>query len=207
MKNQLSYQTTEYDCGPTTLTNAIRYLFEREEIMPELIKTISLYTLDTYDKNGEYGKSGTSCMAMMFLSNWFNHFGKIKNFPLYTEIILNDNVGIRQNNKLVECLQQGGTVILCVWLGDVKHYVLLTDIEDEYICLFDPYDWDVPVDGTKIKKAEDQPKKMNRKVRIDVINEESNDFYALGTKEGREAMLLYNVNSRITPEKSIEFFI
>ena len=27
MKNLLIYQSTEYDCGPTTLTNAIRYLF------------------------------------------------------------------------------------------------------------------------------------------------------------------------------------
>ncbi len=32
MKNLLIYQSTEYDCGPTTLTNAIRYLFDREEI-------------------------------------------------------------------------------------------------------------------------------------------------------------------------------
>jgi len=46
MKNQLCYQTSEYDCGPTTLINAFRYLFEREEIMPEIIKTIYLYTLD-----------------------------------------------------------------------------------------------------------------------------------------------------------------
>lgn len=207
MKNQLSYQTTEYDCGPTTLTNAIRYLFDREEILPEVIKTISLYTLDVYDNNGEYGKSGTSRMAMMFLSNWFNHFGTIMKFPIHTEILTDDFVWIGQNNKIVECLQQGGVVILCVWLGEVKHYILLTGIEEDYICIFDPYDWMEPVDGKSIILVENQPKKMNRKVKIDVINDEGNGFYALGLKEGREAMLLYNTNTRVTPEASIEYFI
>jgi hypothetical protein len=207
MKNQLSYQTSEYDCGPTTLLNAIRYLFEREEIPPELIKTISLYTLDLYNNEGEYGKSGTSRMAMMFLSNWFNQFGKIKNFPIHTEIILDEKVWVHQNSKLTECLQQGGTVVICVWLGSTKHYVLLTDIEEDYLSLFDPYDWEIPVDGEKILKVDGEPKRMNRKIRIDAVNDESNGYYALGEVQGREAMLLYNVNTRRTPERSIEYMI
>lgn len=207
MKNNLNYQTSEYDCGPTTLINAIRFLFEREEILPEIIKTISLYTLDVYDNNGELGKSGTSYMAMMFLSNWFNHFGNIKNFPIHTEFLMNENVTISQNSKIVECLQQGGAVILCVWLDDVKHYILLTGVEGDYLCLFDPYDWEDPVDGDKIIKVAGFPKSKNRKVRMDVINSESRDCYALGLKKGREAMLLYNVNLRKTPDKSIEYII
>lgn len=66
MKTPLSYQSTEYDCGPTTLINAIRFLFQREEIPPELIKTITLYCLDGYNETGEAGKSGTTAMAMIF---------------------------------------------------------------------------------------------------------------------------------------------
>lgn len=34
MKNPLHYQLSEYDCGPTSMMNAIAYLFEREEIPP-----------------------------------------------------------------------------------------------------------------------------------------------------------------------------
>lgn len=207
MKNLLSYQTSEYDCGPTTLLNAFRYLFEREEIVPEIIKTISLYTLDSYDKNGDYGKSGTSRMAMMFLSNWFNQYGKFKNFPIHTEMLLDENVYIKQNSKIIECLQQGGAVILLVWLGGCKHYILLTDTEEDYLYLFDPYDWEEPVDGENVILIQDSPKKMNRKVKKDIINMESEDHYALGLKIGREAMLLYNTNTRNTPEKSIEYFI
>ncbi len=207
MKNMLNYQASEYDCGPTTLLNAIKYLFEREEILPELIKTISLYTLDTYDNNGETGKSGTSYMAMMFLSNWFNHFGSIKKFPILTEFLMDDQVGLGQNSKIIGCLQQGGAVILCVWLGDTRHYILLTDIEGDYICLFDPYDWDGSLIGDGIIKVTDEPKKMNRKVLRSILEQEGEGMYTLGARKGREAMLLYNTNSRRTPDKSIEYFI
>ena len=40
------FQITEYDCGTVSLHNAISYLFERETIPAELVKTISMYTLD-----------------------------------------------------------------------------------------------------------------------------------------------------------------
>ena len=82
MKNLLIYQSTEYDCGPTTLTNAIRYLFDREEIYPDIVKYIMLYCLDSYNEAGEIGKRGTSASAMMFLSNWLTQFGQMKNFPI-----------------------------------------------------------------------------------------------------------------------------
>ena len=32
MKIPLRYQVSEYDCGPTSLLNALNYLFQREEI-------------------------------------------------------------------------------------------------------------------------------------------------------------------------------
>lgn len=207
MKNILNYQTSEYDCGPTTLLNAIRYLFEREEIPPDIIRAISIYTLDEYNQEGEFGKSGTSRMAMQFLSNWFNQFGKIKNFPIYTEMLRDEKVCISQNSKIVECLQQQGAVIARVWLGNCEHYVLITDIDGDYLCLFDPYDWDESLIENKIIKVEGQPRKMNRKVKMDLFNSEEAVNYAFGKIKGREVMLLYNTNIRKTPESSIEYFI
>ena len=67
MKIPLRYQVSEYDCGPTSLLNALNYLFQREEISPELIRNIMLYSLDCYGSGGAPGKRGTSRMAMMFL--------------------------------------------------------------------------------------------------------------------------------------------
>ena len=42
MKNPLRYQVSEYDCGPTSLLNAVSFLFEREEIQPEILRNIML---------------------------------------------------------------------------------------------------------------------------------------------------------------------
>lgn len=82
MKNRLHYQISEYDCGPTSMLNAISYLFQREEIPPEIIRNIMLYCLDCYSTEGVAGKSGTSRAAMMFLSNWLNGFGRIGQLPV-----------------------------------------------------------------------------------------------------------------------------
>ena len=46
------YQSTEYDCVPATILNAIRALFNRPEIPPQAIRRIWLYTLDTMDSRG-----------------------------------------------------------------------------------------------------------------------------------------------------------
>ena len=48
MKNPLHYQLSEYDCGPTSMMNAIAYLFEREEIPPEAVRNMMLYCLDCH---------------------------------------------------------------------------------------------------------------------------------------------------------------
>ena len=58
MKTPLQYQISEYDCGPTTLDNAIRFLFEREDIPPEIIRNITLYCLDCYGEGGVPGLQG-----------------------------------------------------------------------------------------------------------------------------------------------------
>lgn len=65
MKNPLHYQLSEYDCGPTTMLNAISFLFEREEISPVVIRNVMLYCLDSYNGEGIMGKSGTSSAAMI----------------------------------------------------------------------------------------------------------------------------------------------
>ena len=207
MKNILNYQTSEYDCGPTTLMNAVRFLFDRESISPELLKAISLYTLDAFDDFGETGKSGTSLMAMKFISSWFNQYGKSKQFPIYSEFLEGNQVYIGQNSPIVGCLQQEGVVLARVWLGDEGHYVLLTEIQDGIIGLFDPYYMDGPSTESGIEFIYNQPEKINRKINSSVMNCKEKQFYAFGKIEEREAMLIYNLNTRKTPDKSIEYII
>lgn len=55
-KTPLDYQITEYDCGTTSILNAVRYLFKRKEIHPIVYKEIMRHTLDVTNNKGEYGK-------------------------------------------------------------------------------------------------------------------------------------------------------
>ncbi len=205
MKNPLNYQATEYDCGPTTMLNAISYLFKREEIPPDIAKMIMQYCLDGYNNKGEAHKRGTSDMAMYFLANWLNHFGKVRKFPILCETISGEEVYIGQNARIASCLQQKGVVVAKVMLG-CWHYVLLTDIDDEYVYLFDPYYRQRPFDRKGVEIIYGEPKKMNRRVLHGMMNDTGRTHYALGRKEERECVLIYNKETRLTMD-TIEYFI
>jgi len=207
MKNILNYQTSEYDCGPTTLINAIRYLFDREQITPELLKAISLYTLDAYNDNGEDGKNGTSQMAMKFISSWLNQYGKSRQFPVYSEFLEGEQVYIGQNSPLIGCIQQQGVVVARVWHGGEGHYVLLNEVEGDEIGIFDPYYTSKAYHTQEISSVEGQPEKMNHRVKMELMNRQDTSTYALGEITKREAMLIYCTTTRQVPDNSIEFII
>ncbi len=213
MKNLLNYQSSEYDCGPVTLTNAIRYLFEREDIPPDIIKNIMLYCLDSYNEAGEVGKQGTSTSAMMFLGSWLNQFGAIRKFPISCEFLSGESVYFSQNSRIVSAIQQGGAVVLRLFL-DVEHYVLLTGIEGEDVILFDPYyeelddpELDAEFFSGGISFITDQPKKANRRISMERLNRHGKGFYEMGPCGIREALIIFNQEKRVTPEATIEYFI
>jgi predicted double-glycine peptidase len=206
MKNPLNYQTTEYDCGPTTMINAISYLFKREEIPPDVIKHIVLYSLDSYNEQGEFGKSGTSATAMMFISNWLNQFGRVKKFPIHSEFLTGRDVFIGQTSKISASLQQGGAVVIRLMYG-CWHYALLTGADENSVYLFDPYYRKRPFTADGLELITGAPTKMNRRVENKILNSEEKIAYALGPIDAREAIILFNENMRKTPEKTIEYFI
>lgn len=196
MKNFLNYQSTEYDCGPVSLMNGIRYLFEREEIYPDIVKFIMLYCMDMYNENGEFCKSGTSHSVMEFLSNWLNHFSKIKDFPIACECLTDSNVVLGPRSKIARALKKGAAVVLYVHL-DVWHYVLLTGIEGDQALIFDPYYEDeesIAMDpeyiSDDIRFIFDQPKKCNRVVSINRLHQTNLDYYAMGPVRNRLAVIM-----------------
>ena len=136
MKNPLLYQRSEYDCGPTAMLNAISYLFDREEIPPELIRNIMLYCLDCYGADGISGKSGTSCTAMMFLSNWLNGFGKVGRLPVSSQYLTGRDVYIESQSSVCDGLRRGGAVVVRLFF-DEWHYVLLTGLSGDRVLLGD----------------------------------------------------------------------
>lgn len=213
MKNMLIYQSTEYDCGPITLTNAIRYLFEREEIYPDIVKYIMLYCLDSYDEKGEIGKHGTSATAMMFLSNWLNQFGKMKSFSISSTFLSKEEVTLTPNSRIISALQEGGAVLLRVYL-DVGHYILLTGLNGDSAYVFDPYyeELDAPDLSREyfdegISFITDQPKRANRLISLKRLSSQNTGFYEMGPVCDHEAVILFNTATRQTAERTIEYMI
>lgn len=206
MKNPLHYQLSEYDCGPTAILNAVSYLFEREEISPVVIRNIMLYCLDSYNGEGIMGKSGTSSAAMMFLSNWLNGFGKIGQLSVSSRYLSGKSVYIGAESLVSDALHRGGVVVIRV-LYECGHYVLLTGEKDGNILMFDPYYNEEPFPQNDIKIVEDEPFRYNRIVPEKYFNTESLELYALGPVEDREAVLVFNEKTKLTEDKTIEYFI
>ncbi|MDO4621314.1 MAG: peptidase C39 [Lachnospiraceae bacterium] len=210
MKNPLHYQHTEFDCGPTSMINALDFLFQREEIPPEAIRNIMLYCLDCYGKEGRPCESGTSCMAMMFLANWLDGFGKTGRLPITTQYLSGESVYITPDSRIVDALNRGGAVILRLHY-EVEHYVLLTGVKDDHVLMFDPYyeeelTEDTP-DRELITVDLEHPFSYNRIVPFSCFNRTNHDTYSLGEKDKREAVLLFNSKTALTDEKTIEYFI
>lgn len=206
MNNPLRYQMTEYDCGPTSMLNAVSYLFPREEIPPEIVRSIMLYCLDCFGANGDSGKRGTSCMAMMFLSNWINSFGQTGHLPISSRYLSRRYVNFSQNGPLRDALRRGGAAVVRVDF-EGWHYVLLTYIQGDQVCLFDPYYRAEPFSDSALQMVADHPAEYNRIVPIRYLEKDARDVYAFGPVEGREAVLLFNEQTVLTADKTVEYII
>jgi hypothetical protein len=206
MKIPLRYQISEYDCGPTSMLNAVSFLFQREEIYPEIVRNIMLYCLDCFGSDGVLGKSGTSPMAMMFLSNWLNGVGQAGHLPVSSRHLSGEAVNLRQNSLLRDALRRGGAVVVLVDF-DGGHYVLLTGIQDDQVYLFDPYYREIPFEGEDIQMVTDHPMAYNRVAPVRYFEREERGVYSMGPVEEREAVLLFNQRTKLTEEKTVEYII
>lgn len=206
MDNPLRYQMTEYDCGPTSMLNGVSYLFWREEIPPEIVRSIMLYCLDCFGADGDSGKRGTSCMAMMFLSNWINSFGQTGHLPISSQYLAGREVNFSQNGRLRDALRRGGAAVARVDF-EGWHYVLLTAVREDRVYLFDPYYRGLPFDDLAIQMEDSRPWEYNRVVPVKYLERTEREPYALGPVEGREAVLLFNERTVLTPEGTVEYMI
>jgi hypothetical protein len=190
MKVPLKYQSTDYDCAPTTMVNALNYLLDREDIQPELIKTIYAYSLDRFDGQGNTCRGGTSKIAVQLIANWINTFSQTRACGIRCDFLNCDDIDL-SNSRLTNHLANGGVMLACVYYENaVFHYVLVTTIDEDYVYLFDPYynDSFAPDDAFEI--IGNEPFKANRKVRRQRFNSSDKSYYALGERSKRECVLM-----------------
>ena len=195
MKNDLICQTSEFDCGPTSVNNAMRLLFEREEIPPVILKHIWTMGIDTFADGGETGKKGTSKASMRYMAAWFNCYGESCRFPIRSEFLDMEYVEIVPGSIAWECLKRGGCAVMRCTTGGIPHYVLLTGLLPEgEVALFDPYDEEPEFDDPGRRYVSDQPKRMNRAVRMEYLNRTDESDYAMGPLEKRELLLFWRTD-------------
>ena len=145
MKIPFRYQTTDYDCVPTTFINALQYLFKRDEIPPAVIQKIMLYSFDTINKNGEYGKHGTTGLAIQLILQWLESFADDKFAFGRCEYLSKEQIHLRQGNKIMACINKGGIALLRVCAGKTSsmfHYLLALGVDEQdndWLLFFDPY--------------------------------------------------------------------
>ena len=183
MKIPLSYQITEYDCGTMAFINAISYLFERKEIPVSLIRGIFLYTLDSYNDKGNWGEGGTSREAVKLLERFINDLADTNKLDIKCKVLEGKQVKLKEIKRVI---RGKGCVIVKCWQGGL-HYVLVTDIDNEYVYIFDSYYLDsnyIDKDGM-MEIVSNRPFKYNRKVRIERFMSKGKKDFALGCIKDR----------------------
>ena len=190
MKVPLRYQNTEYDCGTTSFVNALAYLYDREDIPIELLKTIYKFTLDVEGKDGIEGTGGTSRKHAELLAKYFIEYAnKNDKFDINCIILNGKDVTLE---KMKKALEDNGVIIARCW-QDTEHYVLITKIDDTFVYIFDPYylgeDYYVKDDDVAIVLHETFT--HNRLVKIERLFDESlKDFSLL--EESKRSIILMN---------------
>lgn len=190
MKVPLKYQNTEYDCGTTSFVNALAYLYDREEIPVELLKSIYRYTLDVENEEGIVDKGGTSKKHAELLSKHFvKYANENKNFNINCEILRGNEVKIE---KMKRTLENNGVIIArCSLLKD-GHYIIIAKIIGNTVYIFDPYyiqesyfDSDGDVELVLHKSFS-----HNRLVNLNRLFDERQKDYSLFKQEEREVILI-----------------
>ena len=129
-------QASQYDCAPTTLLNALSYLFSRKEVPPYVVRRIYTECLDV----DRY--RGTSAVAMQDLAYWLQHYRErgFAKFALETKFICGAQVHFGKNSKIVRILSSEGVALLCVRSSrNHWHYILCIRYEDGWLHCYDPH--------------------------------------------------------------------
>lgn len=192
MKIPLRFQITEFDCGTVSLQNAISYLYDRENVPAELIRAISIYTVNCYDEKGNITEGGTSRETMNLMTRWITEFANKYSFGLVCSRLVGEQVDA---NEIKSCVKAGGCVFLRTYQND-EHFVIVTDIDDEFVYMWDSYYLgETYYDNERqVSIIFNKPFNYNRKVSIRRFLDTSTKDYALGPIERRECVLFNKVS-------------
>ena len=192
MKIPLRFQITEFDCGTVALQNAISYLYDRENVPAELIRAVSIYTVNCYDERGNISEGGTSREVMENMTVWIDKFLNQFPFGLDCRRYVGENIDLGEIKK---CVDERGCVLFKTTRSGNEHFVIITMMDNEYVYIWDSYYlgetyYDME---RKISIIFNKPFHYNRKVSISRFLDDRIKDFSLGPVSEREC-LLFNRN-------------
>lgn len=129
---------------------------------------------------------------MAILVHWLNSYAEAKGLDLMCERLEGENVTL---DEMKNCISKNGVAISRLF-QECDHYALVTDIDDNFVYLFDPYYLDKTYydEDEQVKIVFDKPFNFNRKVSIERFLSEGHKDFALGEIAHRECVLMKRTN-------------
>lgn len=192
MKIPLRFQITEFDCGTVALQNAISYLYDRENVPAELVRAISIYTVNCYDERGNISDYGTSKDVMENMTVWIDKFLQQCSFGLKCQRRVGENIFF---DELKQCVDQRGCVLFKTYRNGKEHFVIITMMDNDYIYVWDSYYLgETYYDSErKISIIFNKPFHYNRKISVSRFIESNMNDFALGPVDQRECLLFNKI--------------
>ena len=122
-----------------------------------------------------------------------------KKFSVLCKYLFGDDVHLRQNNKIVSCLNRGGVALLNVSYDDkasIFHYLLALKADEEYLYLFDPYYRKRKFSDTALiwlGNTNDDRQAPNLKVERKRLDMYQHKKYSMGLSDERECCIIERI--------------
>lgn len=198
MKTAFRQQASDYDCAPTSLINALKYLFDRKDIPPFVVQRIYMDCLDIE------AFRGTSTGAMHDVSHWLNAHRdeSYSNFAVKTRFLRGKQVHLCAHSKILRCLEDKGATLLCVHTSrSCWHYIMCFRSDGDWLYCYDP----APrtkrfIKNDAVEFIDSHGQEPNLRIRSDWLERKlSKDLpadeckYVFGNYEHRECLLLNRI--------------
>ena len=200
MKVPFRQQASEYDCVPTSLINALCYLFRRGQLPPYVVHRVYKDSLD------HAAARGTSSQAILDMGHWLScyrekHFDK---FAVESSYISCDQVHLRPTSEIIKCLDRGGAALICLHSSRYdRHCLLGLHYEKDWLYCYEPHPRTksfITCDAVEFI----EPAKIhapNLRIRSDWLEkdigqvvEPSDHKYVFGSIDSRECLLLTRIH-------------
>lgn len=136
MKVPFRQQASEYDCVPTTVINALSYLFSRRELPPFMVHRVYK---DLLDMELFRGTSSRAIQDLGFLLNNYKD-NSYKKFAVNSRFLRGSQVHLQHNSKIIRCIKANGAALICVHASwNSWHYILGFRLEDGWLHCYDPF--------------------------------------------------------------------